>query len=203
MARGFASLHIATLLFGSAIGAALNRASHSFERLLLWSVLALIIVLVIGALLRDTGSKHVFMSLGSAFVLEELLVNWGAESGGAGRYAVVPIAILTLALIHAAARARHMTARVISRGLCAAIFIFGLANFWTYKPEILRCIRCPRWDRQVHAYSTGVTDQLQIWPYAGKEQWTLVLPHQARTHTSAPQRLLGDATNTTHRTLRR
>jgi hypothetical protein len=185
MARGFASLHLATGLFGSSIGAALNRASRSSERLLLWSVVALIMVLVIGALLRDTGSTRVFLSLGSAFVLEELLVNWGAKSGGAGRYAVVPIAMLTLALIHAAARARHTIARVISRGLCASIFVFGLANFWTYQPEILRCIRCPRWDRQVDSYSAGVTDELEIWPYAGKKRWTIVLPHRAGIHTSA------------------
>src|SRR5207245_8448982 len=80
MARGFASLHVATGLFGSSIGAAMNRASHGFERVLLGSVVALIMVLVIGALLRDTGSAHVFPWLGSAFVLEELLVNWGAQS---------------------------------------------------------------------------------------------------------------------------
>ncbi|HEY5173059.1 MAG TPA: hypothetical protein VIK54_15150 [Acidimicrobiia bacterium] len=194
MARGFATGHIATMLFGSAIGAALNRASHSFERLLLWSLLALIIVLVIGALLRDTGSKHVVMSLGCAFVLEELLVNWGAESGGGGRYAVVPIAMLTLALIHAAARARHTTARIISRGLCATILIFGLANFWTFQPATLRCIRCPRWDRQVHAYAAGVTDQLQIWPYAKKQRWSITLPKRAQTHASTSPRQVGNAT---------
>ena len=127
----------------------------------------------------NTPRRRVAALLGAAFVLEEILINFGGNigAGGAGgRYAAIPVAILSVAVVHAAAAATRLEVRLLARFVCGVVVVAGLANFWTNTPSILRCQRCPDWGREVEAYQSGATTRLTIWPYVGKLRWTLVLP---------------------------
>jgi hypothetical protein len=184
--HGFGAWHIGTFLFGSSGASHLYRKTFGLADLSLLALFAVGVLVLVGYLLADTRGMRVTALLTGAFVLEEALVNWGGKGGGGSRYAVVPIAILTLAVICAAASTRRRWTRHTAQVLVGVISIAGLANFWTTQPDELRCIQCPTWSAQVHNYQAGVTNELRIWPYRGKSPWTLPLPpRRAATRTSS------------------
>jgi hypothetical protein len=174
--HGFGAWHIGTFLFGSSGASHLYRKSFGLAGLSLLALFAVSVLVLVGYLLADTRGIRVATLLAGAFVLEEALVNWGGKGGGGSRYAVAPIAILTLAVICAATSTRQRWTRHTAQVLVGVILIAGLANFWTTQPDELRCIQCPTWSAQVHNYEANATNELRIWPYRGKRPWTLPLP---------------------------
>ena len=185
--HGFGAWHIGTFLIGSSAATHLYRKSFGLVGLSLLSMFAVTVLVLVGYLLVDTRRIRVAGLLAGAFVLEEVFVNWGGKGGGGSRYAVAPIAILTLAVICAATTAQRRWTRHTAFLLIGVIIVAGLANFWTTQPDELRCIRCPDWSLQVHNYQTGITNQLRIWPYGGKHPWTVTLPsHASVSSNSSP-----------------
>ena len=55
------------------------------------------------------------------------------------------------------------------------VLISGLANFWTTKPSLYRCINCPKWAEQVQEWKDGKIDKIAIWPYPNLG-WFVQLP---------------------------
>ena len=53
--------------------------------------------------------------------------------------------------------------------------VFGLSNFWTYQPAILRCRGCPDWAQQVRQWQQGRSNRLESWPYPA---WYIPLPRR-------------------------
>jgi hypothetical protein len=177
--RDVAAWHFGTFLFGNSVATHVFRYAHNLERIALIGLGAFVIAVVLAALLASVPRKRVAALLVAAFVLEEVLVLFGTRRGAGGRYAVVPVAILVLAAVHVAATARYKAAAGIAAALCACALVAGLATFWTGQPRTLRCIDCPNWQDQVHAWRAGRTTELRIWPYGGAVRWAV---HLRRVH---------------------
>ncbi len=127
-------------------------------------------------LLWTAPNARVPLLLVGAFVLVELLVQLGSLEEATGRYAVLPIAILTLMAIHGAATSVHPWAPKVGVGLCAIVLVAGLSGFWTRQPTLLRCQGCPQWSDEVREWQAGNTTTLAIWPY-DRGSWTIELHH--------------------------
>ena len=93
-----------------------------------------------------------------------------------GRYAVMPVAILTLMAIYGASVASGRAIRIASSALLVSSLLWGLAAFWTEAPKSLRCIDCPEWRDEVARWQAGETRELRIWPYDRKTEWLVKLP---------------------------
>jgi hypothetical protein len=180
--RTVSASHVGTLLFGNKIaGALMNRADAGSR--LTWIALALLVLAVpalLIVLLRHAPKTRVPLLLAGALVLVELLVQLGSLGQARGRYAVVPIAILTLMVIHGAATSAHRRLQPAAIGVCVLVLAAGVLQFWTLKPTVLRCIDCPRWDREVREWRNDPRVPLEIWPYDVDTPWTIRLPAEAR-----------------------
>src|SRR5205823_13024777 len=133
---------------------------------------AIVILAFLAVVLAHLPDRRVALALIGAFVIEEFGINYGAGSGSGGRFAVVPIGILILALVHGAAAAQHQWMSATAAGLCGIVLLFGLSTFWTYQPSNLRCRGCPDWAQQVQQWQDGRIARLDIWPYPG---WNIPL----------------------------
>jgi hypothetical protein len=154
----------------------LARLRHASDtRLIAYVLLGLAVCAFLAVLLAKVPNRRVALMLGTAFVLTELLVAYGALDGG-GRYSVVPIGILILALVHGATAARGQLLPLGATVLCAVVLVSGLSTFWTYDRTRLRCIGCPVWTDEVREWEARETGKLEIWPYPG---WVVQLPVRA------------------------
>jgi hypothetical protein len=176
--RDVAAWHFGTFLFGNSIATHLFRYSHNLLRIAAIGLVAFLVGVVLALTLTAVPRRRVAVLLVAAFVLEEILVLFGTRGGAGGRYAVVPIAILVLAAVHVMTTARNHVAATIAATFCAITFVAGLASFWTSQPSTLRCRDCPVWHDQVHAWQTGQTNFLRIWPYTGDVRWSVHLRHR-------------------------
>ena len=172
--RATAGWHVAGFVFGQQNAGEFLRHSYSHIGLAVLCVFALGVCVFLAILLAHAPNRRVPLFLLGALLLEELLVNYGAGSIPGGRFAVVPIGILTLMVVHGAATARPTWLASIGVLLCGTVFLFGLSAFWTGQPRTLRCIDCPHWDAEVHRWRAGEIDRLAIWPYP---TWFVRLPH--------------------------
>lgn len=175
VARATAGWHVAGFLFGQQNARTLIDHTRSKLGLLVLCVFAVGVLVFIATLLAHTPNARITLLLGGALLLEEVLVNYGAGNIAGGRFAVVPIGILTLMMVHGAATARPRWLARAGAVLCGIVFAFGLSGFWTYQATTLRCINCPRWDTQVRQWRAGQTDRLAIWPYPA---WFITLQHR-------------------------
>jgi hypothetical protein len=123
-------------------------------------------------LLAQSTSRWVPLTLLGAFVLNEALVQFGAHGSAGGRYSVVPVAIVTLALAHGA-EAKPGRHRAVVIGVLITLIIIGLGEFWTDAPTLLACQNCPSWAREVELWQADPSTELRIWPYP---VWTMRLP---------------------------
>jgi len=189
--RDVAGWHFGTFVFGTHVAeSSVHSKVGSLGGLLAVSAFAAVILLFILVVLATVPNVRVAGLLVGVLAIEEFLVNYGALNGAGGRYAVVPIAILTLMLIHGATTSPYPWLAGAATALCAFVLAAGLANFWTEKPTLLRCIDCPRWDQQVQQWQAGRTQQLTIWPYPS--HWAVHLPrHTGSTSSVNPDCLAG------------
>jgi hypothetical protein len=116
--------------------------------------------------------------LAGAFVIVEVLVQFGAFGAATDRYAVLPIAVLTLFTVYVAATARVDWVQWCALALSGLVLFVGLSQFWTRQSARLRCIDCPEWDQQVERWRQDHDRPLVIWPYAGEQRgrWRIHLP---------------------------
>jgi hypothetical protein len=168
-----AGSQVGSLLFGPRGGARTLRLArdHGHAGLVVVALCAVAVVVFRALLVSRSTNVRIPLVLGGAFVLSEVLVNLGANGQLAvRRYAVVPDAILTLALVYGAAVADWNWRGFVATALCGLVMIAGLANFWRDDPpgRYLRCVACPEWDDEVRAWESGETDELEIWPYPGR-----------------------------------
>jgi hypothetical protein len=186
IARNIAAYHVAGLLFGPDNADTLHRRAgraHSVLGVVALSVLAIVTLAFLAVVLAHLPDRRVALALVGAFVIEELGVNYGAGSDSGGRFAVVPIGILILVLVHGAAAAQHQWMSATAAGLCGIVLLFGLSTFWTYQPSNLRCRGCPDWAQQVQQWQDGRIGRLDIWPYP---DWNIPLGrHPSAAHVQA------------------
>jgi hypothetical protein len=168
-----AGLHVSGFVVGPRQAESLTKHVNTLHEAAALTLFALFVLAFLVVLLVDTRKARVPMLLGAAFIVEEMLVNWGAGGPARFRFTVVPIAILTLALVHGAARATHRVMRMAAQVGIALVLVSGLANYWTFDSERLRCEHCPVWADQVHEWRSRRTDQLGVWPYP---TWCITLP---------------------------
>jgi hypothetical protein len=176
--RESAGRHVLAFLINRDQAEEIVRRTRPTDNLLAMSFCALVVLVFIGAVLAYAPNRRVVWMLVAAFALTELLVLYGAHEGG-GRYSVVPIGILILALVHGAATTRQPFLAFGATALCAVVLISGLAAFWTYGSTRLRCQNCPEWQDQVREWEAGRRNDLRIWPYDGDYVWRIRLPHDA------------------------
>lgn len=151
--------------------------------------LALALTAFLAALLWSTPHRRVPVLLVAALVLTETLVLFGSLGTGAdGRYAVAPIALLTLMLVHGAATSTNRGLARAALALGAVVLVVGLSQFWTAGATTLRCDHCPEWADQVRSWQAGEIDAIQIWPYDTVEPWVLRLPQSVQQATTAASR---------------
>jgi hypothetical protein len=105
-----------------------------------------------------------------------VLVLFGTHGRlAAGRYVVVPIAILVLMAVHGTNSPNRFAAG-IAAAVCVVTFVAGIGTFWTRQPATLRCVRCPEWQQEVRAWRAGKSKVLVIWPYDTGVRWVIRLP---------------------------
>jgi hypothetical protein len=183
--RNIAAYHIAGFVFGPDNAAKVQGRSHTPVIFAGLCGFAIVVLALLAAMLVRVRDRRVPLALAAAFLIEELGINYGASNDSFLRFAVVPIGILILMLVHGTAAANRAGLRAVGAGLCALVLLFGLSTFWTYQPSNLRCRACPDWAQQVHQWQQGRSSRLESWPYPG---WYIRLtPRQtnaARTQNS-------------------
>ena len=172
--------HLSAFAFGADLVKDLNKTARAGSGFT-WVALVLGALALVGFLVlvcRSLPNVLVPLLLAGAFVIIEVLIQLGSFGEAGGRYAVLPIAILTLLAIHAAATARAGLLQLGAVALCGLVLVVGVFQFWTRQPERLRCIDCPEWDRQVERWEQDHDRPLVIWPYAGelRDEWQIRLP---------------------------
>lgn len=121
-------------------------------------------VVIIGLAASHT-SRQVLVLLGGAFILTEILVQLGAWGIADARYAVVPLAIVSLLLAHAVGISSRSVGHSFALGIVTIALLVGAAEYWTEKRSALACIDCPDWQEEVDQWEADPSDDLQIWPY--------------------------------------
>jgi hypothetical protein len=175
--RSIVGRQLSTLVVGHEGAEELLRGSLRSGRGLVMTALAIALVVLLFAFGRYSRDRTVLLQLGVAFVLVQLLVQLGALGDiVGGRYTVVPLAILTLMVVHAAASPMTRWLRWTAALLCAAILVAGVSGFWTYRKHLVQCSDCPRWSEEVESYEAGESTELEIWPYQEPDAWILELP---------------------------
>jgi hypothetical protein len=176
LVRTVGGWHIGAFVLGPARIESLMRSLEegSWMAAAALTVVALAVAALLVALLWKAPNARVPLLLLGAFLLTELLVQFGSLEQATGRYAVMPIAILTLAAIHGAATSAHPRIALVGVGLVALVLVAGLSGFWTRQPTLLRCDDCPGWRTQVHEWQAGGPAQIDIWPY-DRGDWVVQL----------------------------
>ena len=121
-------------------------------------------VVIIGFAARH-GSRQVLVLLGGAFVLTEILVQLGAWGVADARYALVPLAIVSLLLAYAVGISSREVGRSFALGIVTVALLVGAAEYWTEKRIALACIDCPDWQEEVDQWEADPSNDLEIWPY--------------------------------------
>src|SRR4029077_8064770 len=125
--------HVAAFLLGPPRTGGLFRRALYFNGLMEASLLALATLTCLAVLLARTPNRRIALFLGGAFVLEEVAINAGAGSETGGRFAVVPIGLLTLMTIYAATAGKPGAPARVGAVLCIVVLGAGLLGFWTYR----------------------------------------------------------------------
>jgi hypothetical protein len=174
--RDVAGRQVTTFLFGNTIASGLQARAFSGFKLLAFGFFAVAVVAVLIAVTASVSRRGVAVRLVLALLLIEVLVLFGTHGRlAAGRYVVVPIAILVLMAVHGINSPNRFAAG-IAAAVCAVTFVAGIATFWTRQPATLRCIRCPEWQHEVRAWRAGKSAVLVIWPYDTGVRWVIRLP---------------------------
>ena len=174
--RDVAGRQVSTFLFGNTIASWLQARSFRRLGLLAFGFFAVVVVAVLVAILASVSRPGVAVRLVLALLLTEVLVLFGTHGRfAAGRYVVVPIAILVLMAVHGTNSPNRFAAG-IATAVCVVSFVAGTAAFWTREPATLRCVRCPQWQQEVRAWRAGKSDVLEIWPYDTGIPWVMRLP---------------------------
>jgi len=179
-ARTILVWHLSAFAFGADLVKDLNknaRAGSGFT----WVAIvlgAVVLVAFLVLLCRGLPNVQVPLLLAGALVIIEILIQLGSFGEAGGRYAVLPIAILTLLVVHGAATARPGVLQFGALALCGLVLLVGLWQFWTRQSARLRCIDCPEWDQQVERWRHDHDLPLVIWPYEGEVRggWQIRLP---------------------------
>jgi hypothetical protein len=179
LVRTVGGWHLGAFVLGPTTIDALMRGleDHSWLAALALGLTAIAVAGVLAFLLWTAPNARVPLLLLGAFVLIELLVQLGSLEQATGRYAVLPIAILTLMAIHGVATSVHPWVTKVGIGLGAVVLVAGLSGFWTRQPTLLRCQGCPQWSEEVREWQAGYTTTLAIWPY-DRGSWTIELQHE-------------------------
>jgi hypothetical protein len=177
--RGLAGWHIDGLLLRhTKIGpweTAATKGNSSAEFHI--AVVAAIFVVFMIVLLWTSNAHRVTYLLLAAFALVEILVQVGDLTGDAGgRYAVVPVAFLTMLLIHGTATSRVPILQWAGIGVLTLVLITGLSEFWSVNRQDLACKHCPSWSVQAQRYEHGGSRYLFIWPY--RKIWLVKMPRR-------------------------
>lgn len=139
------------------------RKGHTTPTMMIAGISAALVVFLV-VLLWRSSARRVAILLGAAFVTIEALVQLGAHNGETGgRYALVPIGILVLMVVHGAACSTPVL-RVLATVLGSAVLVVGVLQFYVRDDTTLRCHGCPDWSAEVAALEQGDT-KLAIWPY--------------------------------------
>jgi len=186
MTREVAAGQVSPFLFGTSIATRLRAHAYTFLGLLGFVAFVVFVAAVLLSLLAFVPRAEVAYLLVAALVLVEALVLFRSRESATGRYAVVPIAILLLLVVHATTGRSQVAAGVASL-LCFVTLVAGVSTFWTSQPTILRCIKCPQWSREVRAWQMGKSNRLAIWPYDGRTRWFVSLPHHPAPATAEPR----------------
>lgn len=133
-----------------------------------WIAVVVLVTAVIGALLL-VAVRHVeptiLLTLTAAFVIVEVFVQVGAWGPADGRYAVVPLGIVSLAIAHVVGTADRRWNRPAGLVLAAAAVVVGVGEYWLDGRNALRCLDCPDWAEEVERWEDGDSTRVQIWPY--------------------------------------
>ncbi|HTK17496.1 MAG TPA: hypothetical protein VL769_13960 [Acidimicrobiia bacterium] len=174
--RDVAGRQVTTFLFGNTIASGLQARAFSGFKLLAFGFCAVVVVAVLVAAVASVARRGVAVRLVLALLLIEVLVLFGTHGRlAAGRYVVVPIAILVLMAVHGTNSPNRFGAG-LAAAACAVTFVAGIATFWTRQPATLRCVRCPEWQQEVRAWRAGTSEVLVIWPYDTGVRWVIRLP---------------------------
>ena len=121
----------------------------------------------------------------AGFALVEVLVLIGDLRGGAsGRYAVMPMAILVLGLVHCATASKATVPASVAIAMLGVVLVVGLLQFWGYSGRDLTCDGCASWTAQVASYERGGSRELVIWPYGGGQAWVILMPPRTGSTSS-------------------
>jgi hypothetical protein len=154
---------------------------------LIIGVLAVLLFGLLGLLLWKAPKRRVTALLVGALLITEVLVLVGDLAGEAGgRYAVVPVGILTLMLIYGATTSSPPPLRWAGVAVLGLVLLVGLSQFWTERPKNLRCIDCPNWTAEVAAHEQDPEHGLQIWPYDRPKPWLLLFPAASERGVGVP-----------------
>ena len=180
LTRDVGAGHVSMFLFGGGLAERLHAHAYSFPGLLAFATLALVVLGGLALVLLVVPNRRVAGMLVAAFVLVEALVSFGdIHNAAGGRYAVVPIGLLTLALVHATT-ARPSGVGTAAAVVCGLVLVSGLINFWSYHPRVLRCVKkCPNWTAEVTRFQHGGSNTLTIWPYP-HPNWHVTIPKSRR-----------------------
>ncbi|MDQ1509620.1 MAG: hypothetical protein QOG50_1464 [Actinomycetota bacterium] len=179
--RNVAGYHIAGFVFGPDWAKTVHRSSDTIVGFAALCCFAIVVLTFLAAVLARVPDRRVALALAGAFLIEELGVNFGAGSDSGHRFAVVPVGILILMLVHGTATGRNAGLQVMGIGVCALVLVFGLSTFWSYQSDTLRCRGCPDWSQQVQQWQDGRSSRLAIWPYP---DWYIPLPPRPTRRTA-------------------
>ncbi len=186
--RGVAGWHISGLLLplNTVAGWTDSATKGTGHGTLALATVATVFVAFLCVLLWSTREVRIPLLLVGALLLVEILVEVGDLRGDAGgRYAVVPIGILSLMVIFGAARSDLVVLRWLGAATIVLVMAVGLSQFWTQTPQRLQCRNCPDWTAEVHQYESGKTTELEVWPYTGN--WFVKLPPRHPTAQAAAE----------------
>jgi hypothetical protein len=142
------------------------------------------------ALIVDSTRRMTAALLVGVLVIVETFVFVGALGSRVdSRYTVVPLGILTLALLFGAATAKHRPLRLTAVAVSGVVLLAGLGQFWVHRPTELRCDGCPEWRTELAAWRADPSHRPDVWPYDREEVWAVNLGevgHRRRSWGSAP-----------------
>jgi hypothetical protein len=191
MTRDVAAGHLSMFLFGESITHRLHAHAFTTTGLLGFALFAVVVAMVLAFVLANVSRPEVSFLLVAAFALVEGLILFGTRGTTSGRYAVVPIAILILIVVHGTTGRNRLSAGIATL-LCVVTLVAGVPEFWKSDPTYT-CRNCPRWSHEVRAWQSGASDELTIWPYGGKLRWFVTLPHQRPAPANAERRPVDDS----------
>ena len=132
-------------------------------------------VLLVALIVDSTRRLTAALLVGALIAVETFVFVTALGSRVDGRYTVVPLGILTLALVFGAATAEHRPLRLTAMAVSGVVLLAGLGQFWLHRPTELRCQGCPAWTAELAAWRADPSHRLFVWPYDRDEVWTVNL----------------------------